>query len=163
MIKLRGKTKVDLTGLKRLERRLKDLCIKEVEAGFYDDPHYSGLTTAQLMTIHEFGYGNLPQRNVMLSSMLAFKYDASKYIKQAYRSVVFKGQSAETALKLIGKKMEQGIKFTIDTSSFSNPIVSPQWAAEKGFDSAMEHYSDLKNSAKYQVVTSDYKPTFGRY
>lgn len=163
MIRLKGQTKLDLSGLRKFEKRLKDLCSKEVEAGFYDDPHYSGMTTAQLMTIHEFGYGNLPQRNVMLSSMLAFKYDAPKYIKQVYRAVVFRGQSAETALKLVGIKMEQGIKFTIDAGTFSNPKVSQQWANVKGFDSAMEHFSDLKNSTKYKIVPSENIVKFGRY
>lgn len=163
MITLRGKTKVDLSGLRRFEKRLKDLCSKEVEAGFYDDPHYSGLTSAQLMTVHEFGYGNLPQRNVMLSSTLSFRYDLPKYIKQVYRNVAFNGVSAEIALKGIGQKFRDNIVFIIDTSSFSNPTVSPQWAAVKGFDSAMEHFSDLKNSTKYAIVDSSYKPTFGRF
>lgn len=163
MISLHAKTKVDMSGLRRFERRLKDLCSKEVEAGFYDDSHYSGLTTAQLMTIHEFGYGNLPQRNVMLSSALSFKYDVSKYVKQVYRNVVFKGTSSEIALKVIGQKFRDTIVFVIDAGLFSNNTVSSDWANTKGFEQAMYHYGDLRDSAKYKIVDSSYQPRFGRF
>ena len=71
MIKMKATTKIDMSGLRRFEKRLAQLVKTQVEAGFYDDPHYSGMTTAQLMNIHEFGYGNLPQRNVMLTSSLS--------------------------------------------------------------------------------------------
>lgn len=163
MISLHAKTKVDLSGLRKLEKRLKDLCSKQVESGFYDDPHYSGMTTAQLMTIHEFGYGNLPQRNVMLSSALSLKYDIPKYIKQVYRNVVFKGQAAEVSLKYIGKKAEESIKFTIDAGTFSNPKVSPAWSEVKGFDDAMIHFGDLRDSARYKIEDSGQTVKFGRF
>lgn len=163
MISLRAKTKVDMSGLRRFEKRLKDLCSKEVEAGFYDDPHYSGLTSAQLMTIHEFGYGNLPQRNVMLSSALSFKYDITKYVKQVYKSVVFRGTSSEIALKIIGKKLQETISFVIDAGTFSNNTVSSDWANTKGFEQAMIHYGDLRDSAKYKIVDSGYQVKFGRF
>lgn len=163
MITLRGKTKVDLSGLRRFEKRLKDLCSKEVEAGFYDDPHYSGLTSAQLMTIHEFGYGNLPQRNVMLSSTLSFRYDLPKYIKQVYRNVAFNGVSAEIALKGIGQKFRDNIVFVIDAGLFSNNTVSESWSQVKGFSDAMYHYGDLRDSAKYNIVESGYQIKFGRF
>jgi hypothetical protein len=160
MINLQGKTKVDLSGLKRFERRLKTLCESQVEMGFYDTPHYSGLTSAQLMTIHEFGYNNLPQRNAMLSSSLSFKYDLPKYTKQVYNAVVTKGQSPEVAMKIIGEKYKQTLVFVIDAGLFSNPKVSKEWAKVKGSSDALVHYGDLKDSAQYKITASGYSPMF---
>lgn len=156
MIKLRGKTKTDFSGLRRFEKRLKSLVSKQIETGFFDDPHYSGLTTAQLMTIHEFGYNNLPQRNVMLSSSLSFRYDLPKIVKQIYNDVVIRGSNPEIKLKQLGKRYEQTIKFTIDAGTFSNPTVSAEWAKVKGFDSAMIHFGDLQESVRSVVTQSPY-------
>ena len=152
MIKMKATTKMDMSGLRRLEKRLQQLVKTQVEAGFYDDPHYSGMTTAQLMNIHEFGYGNNPQRNVMLSSSLSFKYELPRLIKNVYRSIVVAGKMPETALKVVGQKYVDAITFTIDAGTFSNPKVSPAWAAVKGFDDAMYHFSDLRDSCKYKVT-----------
>lgn len=160
MIKLNGKTKVDLSGLKRFERRLKTLCESQVEMGFYDTPHYSGLTDAQLMAIHEFGYNGLPQRNAMLSSALSFKYDLPKYTKQVYNAVVARGQSPEVAMKIVGEKYKQTLVFVIDAGLFSNPKVSKEWSNIKGFSEALYHYNDLKDSAQYKITASGYSPMF---
>lgn len=152
MIKMKATTKMDMSGLRRFEKRLQQLVKTQVEAGFYDDPHYSGMTTAQLMNIHEFGYGNNPQRNVMLTSSLSFKYELPRLIKNVYRSIVVAGKMPETALKVVGQKYVETIQFTIDAGTFSNPKVSPAWAAVKGFDEAMIHFSDLRDSCKYKVT-----------
>lgn len=162
MISLSGKTKLDLTGLRKFEKKLQALCSKQVESGFFDDPHYSGMTTAQLMNIHEFGYGDLPQRNVMLTSYLSFRYDYNKYIKNVYRSVMFSNASVDAKLNYLGNKYTETIKFTIDAGTFSNPIVSKSWASTKGFSDAMYHYSDLKDSARNIITPSNYTFRGGR-
>ena len=156
MIKMKATTKMDLSGLRRFEKRLEQLVKTQVEAGFYDDPHYSGMTTAALMTIHELGYGGLPQRNVMLSSSLSFKYELPKLIKNVYRNIVINGKMPETALKIVGQKYVDSIQFTIDAGTFSNPKVSQEWSKVKGFDDAMHHFGDLRDSCKYKITNSEY-------
>lgn|SRR5574343_79557 len=163
MISLTGKTKLDLTGLRKFEKKLQALCSKQVESGFFDDPHYSGMTTAQLMTIHEFGYGKLPQRNAMLTSYLSFKYDYTKYIKNVYRSVMFSNASIDAKLNYLGNKYTETIKFTIDAGTFSNPVVSKSWADVKGFSEALIHYGELRDSARNVIVPSGYTFRTGRF
>lgn len=156
MIRMKGKTRIDVSGLRRFEKRLEQLVKTQVEEGFYDDMHYSGLTNAQLMTIHEFGYGGLPQRNVMLSSSLSFQYQLPKLVKQIYRNIVVNGKSPEVALKLIGQKFVETTQFVIDAGLFSNNQVSKEWSDVKGFSEAMIHYGDLKDSCQYKITKSEY-------
>jgi uncharacterized protein YaaN involved in tellurite resistance len=58
---------------------------------------------------------------------------------------VVAGKMPETALKIVGQKYVDAITFTIDAGTFSNPKVSPTWAAVKGFDDAMYHFSELRD------------------
>ena len=61
----------------------------------------------------------------------------------------------ETALKVVGQKYVESIQFTIDAGTFSNPVVSKSWAEIKGFDAAMIHFGDLRDSARYKITKSE--------
>lgn len=141
----------DIAELERYFDQLTELSKKEVESGFYDDKHYSGLNTATLAAIHEQGWNNLPERNFMYSTAIHFQEGLSKHIKRMHNGII-KGSGFSSYLERIGRDAADSIRFTIAQGSFSNPKVSKDWASFKGFDDAMTHYGDLADSATYRVV-----------
>lgn len=145
------KSFTDISELKRYFSQLSDLAEKEVEYGFYDEKHYSGLNMATLAAIHEEGWNNLPERNFMFSTSLHFQEGLLKHIKRMHNGII-QGRHFSSYLEKIGKDAADSIRFTISTGTFSNPKVSKDWASYKGFDDAMIHYGDLSSAATYKVV-----------
>lgn len=145
------KSYTDISELERYFSQLTELAEKEVEYGFYDEKHYSGLTMAYLAAIHEQGWNNLPERNFMYSTSLHFRENLTKHIKRMHNGII-QGRGFNSYLQKIGKDAADSIRFTIDQGSFSNPKVSKDWASFKGFDDAMIHYGDLSSAATFQVV-----------
>lgn len=145
------KSFTDISELKQYFSQLTELSRKEVESGFYDDKHYSGLNTATLAAIHEEGWNNLPERNFMYSTAIHFQEGLAKHIKRMHNGII-QGRGFNSYLDKIGKDAANSIRFTIDQGSFSNPKVSRDWASVKGFDDAMIHYGDLASAATYRVV-----------
>jgi hypothetical protein len=145
------KSTTDISELKRYFSQLSELAEKEVESGFYDEKHYSGLNMATLAAIHEQGWNNLPERNFMYSTSIHFQEGLMKHIKRMHNGII-QGRDFKPYLEKIGKDAANSIRFTIDQGSFSNPKVSKDWASVKGFDDAMIHYGDLASAATYKVV-----------
>lgn len=145
------KSTTDISELKRYFSQLSELAEKEVESGFYDEKHYSGLNMATLAAIHEQGWNNLPERNFMYSTSIHFQEGLMKHIKRMHNGII-QGRDFKPYLEKIGKDAANSIRFTIDQGSFSNPRVSKDWASVKGFDDAMIHYGDLASAATYKVV-----------
>lgn len=145
------KSTTDISELKRYFSQLSELAEKEVESGFYDEKHYSGLNMAQLAAIHEQGWNNLPERNFMYSTSIHFQEGLLKHIKRMHNGII-QGRTFQPYLEKIGKDAAESIRFTIDQGSFSNPKVSRDWASVKGFSDAMVHYGDLASAATYRVV-----------
>lgn len=144
-------SKQDLSAFENFFNDLNELSTKEVEYGFYDDKHYSGLNMATLAAIHEQGWHNLPERNFIYTTSIEFKADLSKLTKRLMNDII-NGKGYTKGLERIGRAGAEKIKFTIDAGTFSNPKVSKPWAEVKGFDDAMKHYGDLKNAATFKVV-----------
>lgn len=145
------KSTQDLSELERYFSQLTELSEKEVEYGFYDEKHYSGLNMATLAAIHEEGWNNLPERNFMYSTSIHFQEGLAKHIQRMHVGII-QGRGFSTYLEKIGKDAADSIRFTIEQGSFSNPKVSRDWASVKGFDDAMIHYGDLAAAATYKVV-----------
>lgn len=145
------KSFTDISELERYFSQLTDLSQKEVESGFYDQKHYSGLNMATLAAIHEQGWNNLPERNFMFTTTFYFKEGLAKHIKRMHNGII-QGKGFNTYLEKIGKDAADSIRFTIDQGTFSNPKVSKDWASHKGFDEAMVHYGDLASAATFKVV-----------
>lgn len=145
------KSRQDLSELENYFKNLNGLSAKEVEYGFYDDPHYSGLNMATLAAIHEQGWHNLPERNFMYSTSIHFKPNEAKHVKRIHRAIV-QGRPIEPLLAKLGRDGAESIKMTIDQGTFSNPKVSRDWASVKGFSDALIHYGDLRDSTTFKVV-----------
>jgi hypothetical protein len=122
----------------------------EVEYGYFDTPHYSGLNMATLASIHEEGWNKLPARNFIYSTSINFKGDLNKLTKTLMADIA-SGVGWRKGLERIGKAGVRKIAYTIDTGTFSNPKVSKDWAAVKGFDDALKHYGDLKSGATFKI------------
>lgn len=148
---MKFKSEQDLSEMERYFSQLSDLSEKEVEYGFYDDKHYSGLNMATLAAIHEQGWNKLPERNFMYSTSIHFKTGLGKHIKRMHLEIA-KGKSFLPYLDKIGKDGADSIRYTIDQGTFSNPKVSKDWAAVKGFDDALHHFGDMAAAATYKVV-----------
>lgn len=145
------KSFTDISELERYFSQLSDLAQKEVEYGFYDQKHYSGLNMATIAAIHEQGWNNLPERNFMFSTTFYFQAGLAKHIKRMHNGII-QGRGFSSYLEKIGKDGADSIRFTIDQGTFSNPKVSKDWASHKGFDEALVHYGDLASAATYKVV-----------
>lgn len=148
---MKFKSKQDLSALTHYFKQLTELSEKEVEYGFYDEKHYSGLNMATLAAIHEQGWNGLPERNFMYSTSVSFTVGLQKHVKNMHRAIV-QGKPFTPYLERIGKAGADSIRYTIDLGTFSNPKVSKDWAAVKGFDDAMIHYGDLASAATYRVT-----------
>lgn len=148
---MKFKSTQDLSELENYFSQLGELSKKEVEYGFYDGNHYSGLNFATLAAIHEQGWNKLPERNFMYSTSIHFKDGLSRHIKNMH-SQIAAGKSFLPYLNKIGKAGADSIRYTIDQGSFSNPKVSRDWAAVKGFDDALQHFGDLASAATYKIV-----------
>jgi len=153
---MKFKSEQDLTEFETYFSKLNDLSEKEMEYGFYDEKHYSGMNVATLAAIHEQGWNGLPERNFMYSTSIHFKVGLARHIKNMHLAIA-KGKPFEPYLHKIGKDAADSIRYTIDQGSFSNPKVSRDWAAVKGFDDAMTHFGDLASSATYKIVKSQGK------
>ena len=146
-----GKTTQDLSELENYFSSLTELATKQVEYGFYDEQHYSGLNMATLAAIHEQGWHNLPERNFIYSTAALYNENLSKHLKNMHKAIVAK-RPYSPYLQKIGRDGAASIKYTIQQGTFSNPKVSRKWAAVKGFDDAMIHYGDLSEAATFKVV-----------
>lgn len=145
------KSTQDLSALENYFKELNQLAEKEVEYGFYDEKHYSGLNMATLAAIHEQGWHTLPERNFMFTTSILFQEGLAKHIKRMHNSII-QGKGFSAYLSKIGKDAADSIRYTIDQGNFSNPKVSRDWARVKGFDDAMVHYGDLASAATYRIV-----------
>lgn len=148
---MKNSTTQDLSELERFFNTVSELATKEVEYGFYDDAHYSGLNMATLAAIHEQGWNNLPERNFIYSTSVQFRADLNRLTKQMMNEIIQR-QGYQKGLQRIGNAGSKKIAFTIDAGLFTNSKVSQEWAKVKGFDDAMKHYGDLKNAATFKVV-----------
>jgi len=145
------KSFTDISELEKYFGQLSELSNKEVEYGFYEEKHPSGMSMAYLAAIHEQGWNNLPERNFIYSTAIHFQQGLIKHIKRMHNGII-RGESFNTYLKKIGTDGADSIRFTIDQGTFSNPTVSGKWASVKGFDNAMIHFGDLSSAATYRVV-----------
>lgn len=144
------KSKQDLSALIAFHREVNELAKYKVRYGYFDEHHYSGLNMATLAAIHEQGWGNLPERNFIYSTQLAFRGDLNKHYRMIFNSIIGK-KGFMSPLQKLGKAGERAIKMTIDTGHFSNNKVSQMWAGVKGFDAAMVHYGDLRAATTFKV------------
>lgn len=143
-------SKQDLSAFNEFYSEVKELSKYQVRYGYFDDVHYSELTMATLAAMHEQGWGNLPERNFIYSTQMAFKGDLNKQLKRMYRGIIAK-KGFRSYLDELGKKGVKAIKQTIDTGKFSNPKVTQEWANVKGFSEALVHYGDLRAATTYRV------------
>lgn len=148
---MRKTSVVDFTVMDHFFEQMTELEGKEIEVGFFDEPHYSGLNMATLAAIHENGWNKLPERNFMLSTAVHYRGALYQNLKKLNNDLL-KGKSYNTALKKIGKDYADSIRFTIDQGTFTNNRVSTAWASVKGFSDAMIHYGDLSDAAKFKIV-----------
>lgn len=148
---MKFKSTQDLSEMEKYFSQLNALSEKEVEYGFYDEAHYSGLNMATLAAIHEEGWNKLPERNFMYSTSIHFKTGLLRHIKNMHYAIA-KGKPFQPYLQRIGKDGADSIRFTIDQGMFSNPKVSKDWASVKGFDDALVHYGDLASAATFRIV-----------
>lgn len=147
---MKFKSEQDLSALTRFNKEINELSHNELEYGYYDTPHYSGLNMATLASIHEEGWNKLPARNFMYSTSIHFKGDLNKLTKTLMADIAA-GRGWRKGLERIGRAGSRKITFTIDSGMFSNPKVSKDWAAVKGFDDALKHYGDLKSAATFKI------------
>jgi len=145
------KSSTDITELENYFSQLSELSKKELEYGFYDEKHYSGLNMATLAAIHEQGWNDLPERNFMYSTAIHFQEGLAKHIKRMHDGII-QGRGFTKYLDKIGKDAADSIRFTIEMGTFSNPKVSKDWASVKGFDDALVHYGDLSSAATFRIV-----------
>lgn len=142
---------IDFSVMDHYYDQITELEGKEIEVGFFDEPHYSGLNMATLAAIHENGWHNLPERNFMLSTAVHYRGGLYKNLAKLH-SDILKRKPYTAALNKIGKDYADSIRFTIDQGTFTNNRVSSEWASVKGFSDAMIHYGDLYSSAKFKIV-----------
>ena len=149
---MKFKSTQDLSALESFFNQVKELAGFEVQYGYFDEVHYSGLNMATLAAIHEQGWNGLPQRDFIYSTQQAFKDNLKKQLTKMYANMI-SGKGYRSGLEAIGKAGVRGIKQTIDTGHFSNNKVSASWAAVKGFSDALVHYGDLRAATTFKIST----------
>lgn len=143
----------DLSQLDNFFKQVTALSKKEVDYGYFDERHYSGLNMATLAAIHEQGWNGLPSRDFIYSTQIAFKKELNTYVKGIFRDII-SGIGFQNGLDKIGKAGAKKIQYVIDAGLFTNNKVSEKWAMRKGFSEALIHYGDLRNAATYKISNS---------
>lgn len=144
MIKITRKTK----NFEKLAKKLQTLAKESVESGYFkeqpDHPE-ANMSYAQLMTIHEYGFGNIPDRPVREITMVNMKGEVGKILKRN----LFK-LSEEKLLDVIGKNTTQFAKSIFGESP---PLTanSPDTIDSKGFDAPLVYSGSLAASWSYRV------------
>lgn len=144
-------SKQDLSQLENFFKAVKVLDYRQVSYGYYDDPHYSGLNTATLAAIHQEGWNGLPARTFMTSASVAYTKELNKIQKDLFAYLALGGTNLTPILNRIGKSGVRKIQFVIDTGLFPHNRVSDAWADVKGFNEALIHYGDLKDSTTFRI------------
>lgn len=147
---MKFKSTQDLSALTSFHNGVKELCKFQVEYGYFDEAHYSGLNMATLAAIHEQGWNGLPQRDFIYSTQMVFRNDLPKLNKSLYGDIAA-GKGHKAGLDRIGKAGAKKIRYVIDGGHFSNNRVSDSWAAIKGFSDALIHYGDLRAASTFKV------------
>ncbi len=144
-------SKQDLSQFEEFFKATKVLDYRQVSYGYYDDPHYSGLNTATLAAIHQEGWNGLPARTFMTSAAVAFNKELNTLQKDLFAYLAMGGKNLTPILNRIGKQGARKIQFVIDTGLFPHNTVSDAWADVKGFNKALFHYGDLKESTTFKI------------
>lgn len=147
---MRGYSKIDDHWFKHTHDALNAL--EEVETGWDDGTHSSGLTYATLAAIHSQGWGNCPARNFMETAALSDMMDSmiASYTAQMVRGLV-RGENPRPYLEKVGKRSLQTLKHMIKNGQFQPRYVSEWWADYKGFPEAMIETGELLEAAKYFI------------
>ncbi|AGE18457.1 MULTISPECIES: hypothetical protein [Serratia] len=141
--------KSDFSGLINMYKIIDEA--PEVEYGYYDEPHHSGLNMATLARIHEEGWNGLPARNFMFSAGVAARKSQQKQIRLFIQSAA-NGKRNIKALQEAGNIGVRTIKETIQNGNFSNPINAPDTAAIKGHNHALIEQGELMEGAKVKLI-----------
>lgn len=144
MLKITRKTK----NFEKLENKIKRLVKENVESGYFkEQPDHptADMSYAQLMAIHEYGYGGLPERPVREITMSSMKGEVGKIIKRNLFRL-----SEEKLLDLIGKNTTELAKSIFGESPPLEPN-SDYTIDMKGFDAPLIDSGVLRENWSYRV------------
>lgn len=144
-------------GYKALMKRVLGASNLVLTVGIQDEkatePHaQSGLTNAELGTIHEFGAKNVPERSFIRATV----DDKKQYvdvIRQLALLVVDGKANVPQALGILGEKVVSDIRTKIENKI--PPPLDKKTIARKGSSTPLIDTGQLKNSITWRVKRSD--------
>lgn len=141
--------KCDKSGFKKLYKKLQEIEILGVEAGYYsEDIHPTAeIPMSNLAGIHEYGWG-VPERKFMTN---AHYINMSSDLSRKVGSWIYSGnQQYSEILSDIGKTLEINIAIAIEDGTYAE--LSKKTIELKGDDTPLIETSYMKDNAKSKVV-----------
>lgn len=151
-----SKLQANLKGLKafasNLERAKRatvavGLPVENVGGKVYGD----GMSIVQVGAMHEYGFGNNPQRSFLRLPFQLHKDKIDDFIASQFAKVL-EGQSVDKALGLIGIKAQNISTGAFTTGGYGNwPALSPGTVKAKGSSRELIDTGTLRNSISWVV------------
>jgi len=112
----------------------------------------SGLTTVEVATYNEFGYG-VPERSFIRETFDMHRDDYQKVLNNVADGILANKFSLKVGLEAVGQKVQSDFQGRIETRSPPFKENAPSTIARKGSSVPLINYGQLKNSITY--VTGD--------
>jgi hypothetical protein len=114
----------------------------------------SGLTNAELASIHEFGLGTVPARPFIRPPFVQHRSEYLAILRDAFRKSLRSNDPAgyRRALALVGQKMAADIKNYVTTGTGVPPPLAASTIKAKGSSRPLVDTGQLINSVTYEVV-----------
>ena len=115
------------------------------------DGEDSGMTVAEIGSVHEFGAPDqgIPARSFIGDTIRKNMADIKAFSGKLYTKVVLGQMSIETALGLLGEKVQAEIITEMDAGI--GPALDPRTVARKGSSKQLIDSGQLKQSIRYKV------------
>lgn len=116
-----------------------------------DKIYGDGLSVVQVGAMHEYGFGNNPVRSFLRIPMQLHADQINEFISEQFAKV-FKGESAEKALGLVGINARNISVDAFSTGGYGTwASISPATANAKGSSAPLIDTGTLRNSITYVV------------
>lgn len=143
--------KIDLRGVKVLQKRLAQLQQSSVEVGFFPEDTYGpdndNLNVAAVAWMQEKGAGNFPSRPFFTNTLKDsnVRHLLASQLRYAAEAALTPRGNFERALKGAGEALKMEVQYSIETYPGHN---SKWWADFKGKDDPLSYTDTMLHSVK---------------
>lgn len=156
------KSHVNVRGLERIEKRLKELRGARLRVGVLSNDQHdpdNPIGLAELAAIHEFGSpaANIPERSFIRRTFREKRPELLDVVRKVAKGTVKGKITAERGLNLLGAWLAAEVKKTVTDGPHIPPPLQPETIARKGSDRPLVDTGRLVDAITWDIVTGDVK------